>query len=60
MLTQPIAIACFQRMARIPSTYLRDNDARKLLAKTVRFIRKREGSSEARMFMQLMRVSEGI
>lgn len=60
MLTKPIAIQCFQRMARIPSTYLRDKDARKLLAKTVRFIRAREGSSEARLFLALLRVSEAI
>ncbi len=60
MLTKPIATACFQRMARIPATYLRDRDARKLLAKTVRFIRQREGTREAALFMTMMRLSETI
>lgn len=60
MLTKPIAIQCFNRMARIPSTYLRDRDARKLLAKTVRFIRTKEGREEAQIFLSLLRVSESI
>ena len=60
MLTQPIAMACFDRMARIPATYLRDRDARRLLAKTVRFIRAREGRSEAQCFLALLRVAETV
>jgi len=60
MLTKPIAMKCFDRMARIPSTYLRDRDARKMLAKTVRFIRLREGREEAQTFLMLLRVSETI
>lgn len=60
MITKPIALACYDRMARIPATYLRDRDARKVLAKTVRFIRAREGREEAQTFMKLMRVCETV
>ena len=58
MLTKPVAMALYRKLAYAPQGWLASNDGQRLLQKSIAHVRAIEGDSEADTFENLLTVAE--
>lgn len=58
MLTKPIAIRLYEKLANAPKGWFKTNEGRRLVAKSIRHVRKLEGREEADLLRNMLTALE--